>query len=495
MSRLIDRLARNPLQILWVFALYFLVQIAVRLLLPHGLRIDEAQQVLLSQWFVAGYDAQPPLYNWLQQATFAVTGDYLLGLAVLKSAVLFAVVASYYALARLLVRQPAFAAVAMFGFFFIPQMFWQAQRDLTHTTATMLMVNLILIAAVLTLRSATLRNYLLLGCAAGLGMLTKYNFALVLPSLAMACLLHPGGFRRICDPRILVTMLVAGLIVLPHALWFVDNLGLASSVTAARMAEDAADTSRLLQILLGLGELLQMTIVIASPVVLVLVLAAGLSVLSAWRSRSVESRFVGVFLIAILTILTLMIVVLTFTTFRDRWLLPLLQVLPIYFVLKMDAHGIDAEASLRRLLPTALIVMVVIPVAMLVAGRSGSPSHYQQPYAAFREVMTQNEATTPSVIVTTDWLSGGNLRMQWPDAPVMVTQFPNLTIPFDWTPDRPVALIWRGDSATLPPQLERWAKENLGTETQRGETKSLKLPFSGTEDNFASPFHYMLVSR
>jgi 4-amino-4-deoxy-L-arabinose transferase-like glycosyltransferase len=494
LHRLIDRLARNPADILWVFAAYYIVQLAVRLLLPHGLRIDEAQQVLLSQWFAAGYDAQPPLYNWLQQVLFAITGDYLVGLAALKSVMLLAVVSSYYALARLLVRQPALATVATLGFFFIPQMFWQAQRDLTHTTATMLMVNLILIAAVITLRKPSMRNYVLLGSAAGLGMLTKYNFVLVLPSLLLACMLQPAGLKRVFDPKILIAMAVAGLIVLPHALWFLNNMGVASSVTAARMAEDATDTNRLHQIILGLGELIQMTIVLAAPAVLVISLPFGRAALAAWRARSSESHFIGTFLAGILLILALMIVVITFTTFRDRWLLPLLQVLPLYVVLKLDAHGVDAEAGLRRLLPIALVAIGLIPIAMTIAGYAGRPSHYHQPYAAFRTVFTEQEALVPSLIVAPNWHSAGNLKMQWPNTAVMTVQFPNLKAPYDWSRDKPVALMWRGDGTTVPPSLQKWAQDNLGKTAATTETRTVSLPFTGKAQTPAPDFHYVLIS-
>ncbi len=491
--RLTDGLTRNPTGILLVFCIYYVAQFIVRLLVPHGLRIDEAQQVLLSQWFAAGYDAQPPLYNWLQQATFAVVGDYLVGLSALKSAILLAVVSSYYWLARLLVRQPQSAAIATLAFVFIPQTFWQAQRDLTHTTATMLMTNLLLIAAVVTLRLPTLRNYILLGAAAGLGMLTKYNFALVLPALAVACLSQPNGLKRLLNPRILAGMVIGGLIVLPHVLWFVDNLAVASSVTAARMAEDAGDSSRLQQIVLGLRELLQMSIVICAPAALVIGLAFGSTSLSAWRAKNAESRFLGSFLAALFVILTLMIIVFTFTTFRDRWLLPLLQVVPIFLVLKLEAQGTDAEAAFRRLLPGALVVLAVIPFAVLAAGHMGRPSHYQQPYSAFHDSFVAQEAHAPSLIVTPDWLSAGNIKKEWPEIAVITTQFPNLTLPYRWEHDRPVALMWRGEAQTAPKALQNWAKDNLGDAVVIPEAKRVTLPFEGNSGIAAPDFSYVLI--
>ena len=49
-----ERGLRLGSSILGIFALYYIAQFIVRLVLPDGLRIDEAQQVFLSQWLAAG---------------------------------------------------------------------------------------------------------------------------------------------------------------------------------------------------------------------------------------------------------------------------------------------------------------------------------------------------------------------------------------------------------------------------------------------------------
>lgn len=489
-----ERISRLAPSILWIFALYYLCQIVVRLVLPDGLRIDEAQQVFLSQWLAAGYDAQPPLYNWIQQLIFALVGDYLAGLAVLKSIVLFSIIGTYYLLARMLVKDRSFAVLATLGLFLIPQMFWQAQRDLTHTTATMLMLNLLMIAAVLVLRAPTLRNYLLLGAAIGLGMLTKYNFALFLPALCVAVLLHPAGRARILDWRILAAAAIAALIVLPHALWFIENLKVASSVTVARMGEEAGGASRLGEIAIGLGNLLVITLVIAAPALAALGLAFGKDAPKAWRSGTVESRFIGSFLATILVILIILILAVTFTTIRDRWMLPLLQMLPLYLALKLEAQGLDPEAGLRRLMPVALGIIILLPVATFIAG-SRSTSHYQQPYDAFREVFTERERLAPVMIAAPDWTTAGNLKMRWPDARVISTQFLNLQSPSDLSSTGPVALVWRGDAASPPGALVDWAKTQIGAEVGQAAAHEITLPFTGHPDRPAPAFHYILIGR
>lgn len=489
-----QRLSRLAPSILWVFGIYYILQIIVRIALPNGLRIDEAQQVFFSQWLVAGYNAQPPLYNWLQQLTFAIVGDYLVGLAVLKSVVLFAILATYYLLARMVLKNASFAVLATIGLFVIPQMFWQAQRDLTHTTATMLLLNLLLIAALQVLRAPSLGHYIFLGAAVGLGMLTKYNFALFLPALAVAVWFHPEGRRRIFDWRLLAALVVAALIVLPHALWFLENIKAASSVTLARMGEEAAATSRVGQIAIGLFNLAEITVLMAAPVLLLFVLAFAKADLGPWRTSSVASRFFGSFLATILLVLIVMIFATTFTTFRDRWMLPLLQMVPIYLALKLEDRGIDPQEPLRRLMSPILAIIALLPLATFAAGYV-SASHYQQPYAAFQSEFRTREGIEPALIVTTDWLVAGNAKLQWPDVPVMSSQFPDLKPAGNGTERGPVLLLWRGKDARPPSPLVNWVKKTLGPETNLASVTSITLPYDGPMGRSAPPFHYIVIAR
>ncbi|MGO8264153.1 hypothetical protein ACC763_39075, partial [Rhizobium ruizarguesonis] len=45
---------------------YFLLNIALRIALPHTLDLDEEEQSFYSQYLLAGYGPQPPFYNWIQ---------------------------------------------------------------------------------------------------------------------------------------------------------------------------------------------------------------------------------------------------------------------------------------------------------------------------------------------------------------------------------------------------------------------------------------------
>jgi len=97
-----------------------------------GVEKDEAEQLLWTQTLAWGYGPQPPLYSWLQWALFQLTGPTVVGLALLKNALLFATYAFTWAAARRLL-EPAPAALAAASLLLLPQVAWESQRDLTHT--------------------------------------------------------------------------------------------------------------------------------------------------------------------------------------------------------------------------------------------------------------------------------------------------------------------------------------------------------------------------
>lgn len=188
----------------WIFAAYFCVQTAIRISISSSVRIDEAQQFVVGQWLAWGYDAQPPLYNWLQYGVFEIFGTSVASLAILKNALLFLVYLAYHGLARQLLVDKKLAALATLSLLTMPQMFWQAQRDLTHTVGTLLAIILFIHFVVKTIRRPTFASYAMIGLWAGLGMLTKYNFSLIIVSVFAAVLFHPDGLKRLLDRRFLV---------------------------------------------------------------------------------------------------------------------------------------------------------------------------------------------------------------------------------------------------------------------------------------------------
>ncbi|PZM17048.1 glycosyltransferase family 39 protein [Rhizobium tubonense] len=491
-------LVRKPDTVVLLIAAYFILEFLVRLAMPHGMRYDESQQALFSQWLTFGYDSQPPLYNWVQTAVVSRLGLSLAAISLVKNTVLFLVYLSYYRLAQLVLSDKVFAVIATLSLLTIPQLFWEAQRDLTHTVAQLLTINLFLYSAIRTLKSPDLTSYVMTGITLGLGMLSKYNFALLAVAAIVAVWFHPQGRARLLDKRFLVTILIALLIFLPHGLWLIHNLGLASGRTLGIMEQDAP-ASALAKIATGPLKFLRVVIVICAPTLVIYALVFGKDFFRSLRQSNEWTRFFGTIFLVIGVLVLALIVGIGMTALRDRWLLPFLFLLPIYLCLKMEAAGVRAEDFAKRFFYIPLAMMLIIPA--LLFSHASFPrlfrvyEAYNVPYTGFIDQIVAAEGKRPGLVLTDDWLPAGNLRLQLTDVPVMSLFFANLTLPYSWSADRPVLVAWlpRRTGETLPPILATWLRDNLGPQYATPDVKNTEIRYVYGKDGDNYRFAYSWI--
>ena len=478
--------SRSSSEYWWVpgsLAIYFIVQAAIRIAISSSLRIDEAQQFLVGQWLAWGYDAQPPLYNWIQYGIFEIFGTSVASLVIVKNLLLFLVYLAYYKLLRLLVTDKRLAAVGTLSLLTMPQMFWQAQRDLTHTVGTLLAVLMLIYFVIVTIRRPTVLSYALIGLWAGLGMLTKYNFALVIGSVLIATFFHLVGRKRLLDWRLLLTLAIAVLVFLPHAIWMVSNMDRVLTTTVQTMSEQGAG-GKLSDIGFGLLELIKTSVAIIAPTSVIFLLFFRQSFLRALRARSEWSDFVGRILLSTAAILVLLILVITLTEFRDRWLLPFLFLLPAYFCLKLDAAGQQSQADIKKFLYVPIVMMIALPLiiagGVLFARFFHSYEHLNAPYATFVDKVVTPEGKQPSAVVTTTWLKAGNLRVSMPHTSVVSTEYPASDLSRQVIGDGPVLLVWNerdGHQSTMPNALQLWLTSKYGTAAELPPQQDIALPY------------------
>ncbi len=491
-------LVRRPDFIVLLLTGYFLLEFAVRVLMPDGLRYDESQQAFFSQWLALGYDSQPPLYNWFQTAVVSAFGLSITTIAAVKNFVLLLVYLSYYKLARIVLQDRLFAVIATLSLLTIPQLFWEAQRDLTHTVAQMLAINLLLYGVIKTLKAPSLKTYGVVGLALGLGMLTKYNFALIAVAALVAVWLHPNGRARIFDKRFLLSVAIAAVLFLPHALWLLDNFAVASGRTLGIMEQDAPKGA-LAKLIQGPFKFLRLAVVIIAPTFVVYCIVFGKSFLRNLRETTVWTRFFDAIFLTIAVIVLVLIVTIGMTALRDRWLLPFLFLVPIYFCLKMQAAGIRPEDFARRFLVVPLVMMLLIPIALFVRINFptwfGSYQAYNVPYATFAKKVVAEEGKRPGLIMTNDWLAAGNMRLQMSHTTVMSLFFANLTLEYDWTAEQPVLLVWLStkDAPPAPSALRQWVTQNLGTEYAGFDAKLMAIPYARGKPDDMQYFGYSWI--
>lgn len=494
------RLAESPNAIILLFAVYFLLQTAIRVFLPTALRVDEAQQVLFQQWLAFGYDAQPPLYNWYQQIFFALFGSSLLAIGAAKNLVLFLIFFFYIKTAELVLQDKRLVAVAAFLLFVIPQVFWQAQRDLTHTTMLMLSITMLLYVTARILRRPGTLGYLALGVCIGMALLSKYNSLIILPAILLAAWFHPQGRLRILDRRFLLSLAIAFVTCIPHAVWLFGNLDLASEITLQRMAENAPD-GRLSQVAFGFVTFIGgALIIVCVPMLLTGLAMIGLTPRSGGQDGQPTDRslyrFFRSYFVAITLVMLLVISFVTLTEIRDRWLLPLFLPLPLYIALWLEQKRISLARFVPRLVPLGLAIMLIVPGALIAAQPLMSlldlrtSSNYD--WQAFADRLNAAGKGDPALIVTGDWRTGGNLRFLFQETPVVTTTYDDFTPKIDITQDQPILLVQTTGTDKFPGMLE-WLETNYGLRLARPDIRSLDIPMYFPTEGEWLRFNYAII--
>lgn len=482
---------RTPRGFLLLLFCWFAGQALLRALISPTANLDEAEQLMLTQDWAWGYGPQPPLYTWLQAAFFTVGGVSITSLALLKNALLFGTYSLAYLNARLITGRHEAGVVAALSLFFIPQIAWESQRDLTHSVLAALL-SLATLYAFLKASSGGWRNYLLLGCVLGLGTISKYNYAIWAAGILMAAVSIERFRKTVFNRGMLLALTLASVLVAPHGLWAFRNPDkiTATSSKFVISSDEPGDShpppiaTFAARRLKGIEEAAWAVARFAAPLVAV----HALVLLVPWRRRSapeaaptprpIEGVLIGRALLAIALLVLAGILILGPTNFKDRWFQPILVCAPVLLAV-WPLKAWDA-ASLRWLRRLTVLVMaaiaLVIPGRVLLAGKLGKIERLNFPLPELGR--TLNTRIPPGVVILADTsFLAGNMRLAMPDRRVISRAWGD--------PDgQPCCIVWAArKSPNPPPALEKAANDLL----QSGQTVLLK----GSVRNHP-PLHYAL---
>jgi hypothetical protein len=406
----------------WIFVLlvaaYFVLQTISRVVLSASLELDEAEQVFVFQRLQLGYDTQPPLYAWLQWLMFSVFGVNLFALSAFKNLLLFATYYGMYRLARPLIGT-AGAIVAAASLILFPQIAWESQRDLTHSVLLAAIASLTLWCYFALLRNPGAVRYALLGLLIGLGLQSKYNFAMFAGGVAVASLLVPEHRRIVWNRKIAVALAVAALCLLPHGLWLLDHFGTAAGGTLHKMQEGVDDGGYLRNVGRGLRSMLTAALAFLTPMWIVYGLAARRCMRQAatgWRNP--DARFFVWLYAACFAAMIALVLTGEVGKIKDRWMQPLLFSVPLAFFLLLPAcaNAVVHRRILRVAAAFAVLILLALPLRTEVGRLLGRQVRTHLPYP---ELAAQIARRFPQagVVVAGDRQSAGNLFFQRPSLP------------------------------------------------------------------------------
>lgn len=410
--------------------LYFAAHVLGRTLVSPALELDEAEQALWTQQLQWGYGAQPPLYTWLQWAVFQLLGVSVFSLALLKNALLALAYVSVWLAARALLPA-ALAVPAAASMLLLPQIGWEASRDLTHSVLLTTLAAATLAAVVALLQRPQPRLYLLAGVLVGLGLLSKYSYAGFLAVL-LAALLAGRDTRAVLFNRwALAAVLVATLLVLPHLVWLAQHWALATASTADKLAV-AAPVGRIEGLWRGLSTLALALLAFAGIWALAMGLLFGRGALRGWarwwRPAPVAAGRWNVqalwqrYFVALALLFVAMVVFGGVTRFKDRWMMPFLFLLPLaFFCAAPELAQHRGLARLRRgLALLAVAVLVLLTARVPWHALRERPDELNQPVRELALALRARGYAGDGTIVAADRTLAGALRLQFPRARIAV---------------------------------------------------------------------------
>lgn len=407
-----DGLARSASFVIPIAAaFYFFLNACTQGLVSPTADLDQAQQLILSQDMAWGYGAQPPLYTWIVHLLFSLTGPRLDVLLGMKAALLSALMLGAHQVTRQLELDGPRQRIALLGFAFIPQIVWEAQRDLTHSVLATVMGMWTLWAFLRLRHESGIYNYILLGVSIALGVLSKYNYLLFFLALLMAGIAAPTYRSRILSRGMLLSVLVAIFVLSPHLAWILAHPDMASaSAHKFKMVNGLP--------LQGLVSLIAALLAFSAPLLLVAALSRSKQV--APRQPTEEQGLLGRLLWAVILLLALSVLVSGTTYAKDRWLQPLLFFLPIYIATFL---AINARIFSVTAVALLTLVSVMLPGRTLLAEWSGKTSRPNMPYAAaFEKIRT--ETGKIGMVVSDGELLAGNARLAFPESRIAVVRSP-----------------------------------------------------------------------
>ena len=427
----------------------------LRMTYPGSAEKDDCDLILFSQRLSWGYSDMSPLYTWLAHFAIQAFGVNVAALTLVRVVVLLAIFLLLYANARELGLEPRLAALATHGFLLVPALAWNSLTYLTHTNALIASSLLVLWTFLRLARTGRTRDYLLFGVACGLAGLSKYNAAWFVAALAAAGLTIAPVRQRLLDRRLLLSIAIAAVLILPHCIWLVDQwqtiaAGLKEKATRA----DTADRGYLIRVLLGMKETLLLVAVLAAPAAAAVAFCFRGALRPATASRrepAAARRLVARLLAFGVLVVLIQVAAVGASKVHERWVIHFAAVIPLWLFCQLEPAAIRPTALrgftvllivLALGYTTARVVQVASPAGI---GRGWHPIKTSEDELARAIAAEAGESPT---IVTSEQAIAGNLRLRLPNARIIYSGYRNFPGP---EPEGTVMILWDRAYGAEPP--------------------------------------------
>jgi len=372
-----------------------------------------------------------------------------------------------YLVAKRIFADPRWVTLAALSPLLLYQFGWNLHEGVTQSVALTCAVAASTWAFMRLAERGTTGSYLLFGLSAGLGLISKYNYAGFLVVLVVSALSQPPLRARLLNWRIFVSLLAAAAVTAPVAYWLIvghhDLVALYHSSIAR-----TADSDRLMATIIGLGKAIYAPLAFLFPldaIVLVLfpgVVAAGWAAIKAagkpasydrnrpdWRLFLVHITLGGFVVLAFGAVAT------GATHYLERYMHPFFLLTPLWLVSLVEESGNAPRklVILASVLAGATLLVVPLRLNDLLNSR-GVECHKCRiavPYEGLAAALAARGFEGGTIIAATRD-DAGNLRRLFPMARIVRLERPPYAPPLRPDASGKVALVWRGTANRQPPR-------------------------------------------
>jgi 4-amino-4-deoxy-L-arabinose transferase-like glycosyltransferase len=219
-----------------LFAVYVFSYFILRITASPFLDWDEAEQYINSRNFNLGDGQQPPLYSWIVRSLSVITNDSPCALISVRYICLYIFIVFLYLSIRQFFTAKKSLTLSLLILALIPAYAYTINFKLTHSVLVFAMSSMTFYFYIKVLKKNSLLNFLLLGTAIGLGLISKYNFSFLLSALILASLFSKVARKAFLRPQLIISIFSSLAIALPHYLWLYKNFKLAENYLSKRGA-------------------------------------------------------------------------------------------------------------------------------------------------------------------------------------------------------------------------------------------------------------------
>jgi hypothetical protein len=203
---------------------YALVNALIRAFFSVTLSTDDAASSAIAQSFQLGYQrGQPPLWEWLLVAIQQVLGPGIASHLLLRYTMIAVIGVAVFRACLAASGNTRWSAAMSLSYPLIYQLGWPLFEWGTQTLLLAAACLFTFEAALYHCAKPTWRTASLFGVAVGIGLLSKFGFALYMAALAIALLLRPQTRAGLLHISTALSALIAMAIVSPYLLWIVHN--------------------------------------------------------------------------------------------------------------------------------------------------------------------------------------------------------------------------------------------------------------------------------